>query len=219
MCVWSASGTWLATCFSPPGGSVLQLQLAFVPDTVPLSVSPSPLSVSPSLSILVAPWGIEARLSKPMWHVSWAPNGAVRVKQGLFSHALIGSKIMSLSTARLRSPIILPLMLWAGHVLMWAWRALISVCCTSCFRSVSHCILCVLYITGTRSRCSLGSQGSTQWPPCSQLLLSQQPSAPRRSSAGRCCLGPCQSCRRYPKGAPLCFFPFLLCAIKGFFIM
>ena len=67
-------------------GSVLQLQLAFVPDTVPLSslrLSPRCLSASLPLSLAGSP-GIKARLSDSIWYFSWAPNGSVSVKQALF---------------------------------------------------------------------------------------------------------------------------------------
>lgn len=73
----------------------------------------------------------------------------------------------------------------------------IAFVCMFCLCVFVYMCCHVLSITGTRSRCSLGSHGSTRWPPCSRLLPSQQPSALRRSSAGRCCRGRCQNCLRY----------------------
>lgn len=182
-------------------GSVLQLQLAFVPDTVPLSslrLSPRCLSASLPLS-LAGSSGIKARLSDSIGYFSWAPNGSVSVKQALFSPALIGSKIISLSTARLRFLIITPLMF--SHVLMHRGADGVRACaayCT-CNHSCVFVSMCgrALSNAGTPSRCSPGSHGSTRCPPCSRLLPSRQPSAPRRSSAGRCCRGRCQNSLRY----------------------
>lgn len=54
-----------------------------------------------------------------------------------------------------------------------------------------------LLVTGTLSRCSPGSHGSTRWQPCFPPLPSPQPLAPRRSSAGHSFQEQCPNCLRY----------------------
>lgn len=73
--------------------------------------------------------GTLARLSDSVRYFSWAPNGSVSVQQGCFSHPLIGSTIISLSTARLCSPNYFfdaVIELCAGHVV---WTPIAAPVC------------------------------------------------------------------------------------------
>lgn len=118
------------------------------------------------------------------WYFSWTSNGSLSVNQALFSSLLIGSKIIPLSLSRFLSdnyPFDVEADVCTGYMQLTDKR----VCLLTRF------VLCMWACAETQSRCSPGSLGSTQWRPCSRLLRSLQLSAPKRSSAARCCQGPC----------------------------
>lgn len=181
-CVCVLSGKWHMSghMFQAPGGPALcsscSLHLSQILYPSPRSVSLLVVSLPRFLSLSLAPRGL---------------------KRGCLIQSDIS--LISLSTARLRFLIITPLMF--SHVLMHRGADGVRACaayCT-CNHSCVFVSMCgrALSNAGTPSRCSPGSHGSTRCPPCSRLLPSRQPSAHRRSSAGRCCRGRCQNSLRY----------------------
>lgn len=163
------SGTWVAACFSPPENQLGAPVAAYVcprywtPPTASLSLSQS---LPPSLSLFLC----------------LSPHGDTRNDTPLGSCLLVENRPL------------FPFCNWFHHHFFVRSKRSILCSCRSLWSRVLEIIIPVYFhVLGMRSKCSPGSQGSTRWPPCSQLLHSQQPLVLRRSSADHFCPGPCRN--------------------------